>query len=616
MTSQAAKQQSISPDTQVPQENVRNFSIVAHIDHGKSTLADRLLEVCGAVSKDDGVEQVLDDMELERERGITIKSSAVRLLYQADDGQTYQLNLIDTPGHVDFSYEVSRSLSACEGAVVLVDVSQGVEAQTVANVYLALEAGLEIIPVANKIDIPNITPQATIQEMVEAFSFDPDEILLTSGKTGEGVHELLEAIIERVPPPREDPEAPLRAMIFDSDFDVHQGVIATMRVFEGTVRPGDRILMMATGKDFEVSRLGVLTPEMQPVEELRAGDVGCLTAGIKNVKDSRVGDTITSADRPAAEPLPGYREAQPMVFCGLYASDNAQYEALKDALDRLSLNDAALHYERETSAALGFGFRCGFLGLLHMEIVQERLEREYDLELVATAPSVIYRVLLSDGKLIEVDNPAQFPDPEVIEAIEEPVVAATIMCPQKYVGRVMKVSDDRRGEFQRTEYLWADRVALHYRLPLAEIIVDYFDVLKSSTRGYATLDYDPAGYRVADLVKVDMLINGDPVDALAIICHRDFAEQRGRAIARKLKKNIPRQLFEVRIQASIGSRIVAATRVKPLRKNVVEKCYGGDVTRKRKLLERQKAGKRRMKQVGNIEVPQEAFMSILRLGDE
>jgi len=616
MTSQAAKQQSISPDTQVPQENVRNFSIVAHIDHGKSTLADRLLEVCGAVSKDDGVEQVLDDMELERERGITIKSSAVRLLYQADDGETYQLNLIDTPGHVDFSYEVSRSLSACEGAVVLVDVSQGVEAQTVANVYLALEAGLEIIPVANKIDIPNITPQATIQEMVEAFSFDPDEILLTSGKTGEGVHELLEAIIERVPPPREDPEAPLRAMIFDSDFDVHQGVIATMRVFEGTVRPGDRIQMMATGKDFEVSRLGVLTPEMQPVEELRAGDVGCLTAGIKNVKDSRVGDTITSADRPAAEPLPGYREAQPMVFCGLYASDNAQYEALKDALDRLSLNDAALHYERETSAALGFGFRCGFLGLLHMEIVQERLEREYDLELVATAPSVIYRVLLSDGKLIEVDNPAQFPEPEVIEAIEEPVVAATIMCPQKYVGRVMKVSDDRRGEFQRTEYLWADRVALHYRLPLAEIIVDYFDVLKSSTRGYATLDYDPAGYRVADLVKVDMLINGDPVDALAIICHRDFAEQRGRAIARKLKKNIPRQLFEVRIQASIGSRIVAATRVKPLRKNVVEKCYGGDVSRKRKLLERQKAGKRRMKQVGNIEVPQEAFMSILRLGDE
>ncbi len=680
MESQTERQHIVSADTQVPQENVRNFCIVAHIDHGKSTLADRLLELCGAVAEGEGVEQMLDDMDLERERGITIKASAVRLIYEADDGETYQLNLIDTPGHVDFTYEVSRSLSACEGAVLLVDVSQGVEAQTVANVYLALEEGLEIIPVANKVDIdggesgmgngetangerhtagngewgigdgetangerhtagngewgigdgetangkagPGPRVSATIQEMTEAFGFQPDEILLTSGKTGQGVRELLEAIVKRTPPPSGSAEAPLRALIFDSEFDVHQGVIAYVRVFEGRIRPGDEIQMMSgessrvsQDKSFEVAEVGVFTPQMQPVEELGAGEVGYLTAGIKDVKDSRVGDTITSATRPAAEPLPGYREVHPMVFCGLYPSDNTQYQALKDALDRLSLNDAALRYEREASAALGFGFRCGFLGLLHMEIVQERLEREYDLDLVTTAPNVIYRVLLSDGQVIEVDNPAAFPDRELVEAMEEPVIDATIMCPQKYVGRVIKVSDDRRGQFQKTEYLWADRVALHYRLPLAEIIVDYFDALKSATRGYATLDYELAGYQPDDLVKVDMLINGEPVDALAIICHREFAEQRGRAIARKLKEVIPRQLFEVRIQASIGRRIVASTRVRPLRKDVTGKLYGGDVTRKMKLLERQKKGKRRMKQIGEVHVPQEAFMSILRLGN-
>ncbi len=598
----------------VPQQNVRNFCIVAHIDHGKSTLADRLLEVCGNV--EEAGEQMLDSMDLERERGITIKSSAVRLLYEADDGETYQLNLIDTPGHVDFAYEVSRSLQACEGAVVLVDASQGVEAQTVANVYLAVEAGLEIIPVVNKIDLPDIEPDMALQEMEDAFGFHVDEILETSGKTGAGVHELLEAIVRRVPPPDEDAEAPLRAMIFDSEFDVHQGVIAYVRVFEGRIRPGDEIRMMASGKHFEVSRTGVFSPAMLDVEELRAGDVGYLTAGIKGVKDSRVGDTITSAAHPADEPLPGYREAQPMVFCGLYPTENADYESLKDALDRLSLNDAALKYERETSAALGFGFRCGFLGLLHMEIVQERLEREYDLDLVATAPSVIYRILLTDGKVIEVDNPAAFPERELIEMIEEPIVNATVMCPQKYVGQVMKVSDDRRGVYRKQEYVWGDRVALHYTLPLAEIVVDYFDALKSATRGYATLDYEHAGYQPENLVKVEMLINGDPVDALAIICHSAFAESRGRTIARRLKQAIPRQMFEVRIQASIGSRIVASTRIAPLRKNVTEKCYGGDVTRKRKLLERQREGKRRMKQVGNIDVPQEAFLAILRLGDE
>jgi GTP-binding protein LepA len=598
----------------VPQCNVRNFCIVAHIDHGKSTLADRLLEVCGNV--EEAGEQMLDTMELERERGITIKSSAVRLLYDADDGETYQLNLIDTPGHVDFTYEVSRSLSACEGAVVLVDVSQGVEAQTVANVYLALEEGLEIIPVANKIDLEDVDSELALRELEASFGFREDEVIQTSGKTGAGVRELLEAVVNRIPPPTESADAPLRAMIFDSEFDVHQGVIAYFRVTEGSIRPGDLIRMMASGKEFEVDRVGVFTPQMVEVDELRAGDVGYLTAGIKGVKDCRVGDTITGADRPADEPLAGYREAQPMVFSGLYPSDNVDYKALQDALDRLQLNDASLHYEREISAALGFGFRCGFLGLLHMEIVQERLEREYDLALVATAPSVVYRVTHKDGSVTRVDNPAAFPERELVEMIEEPMVRATIMCPQRYIGQVITLSDDRRGVYEGQDYLWADRVAIKYRLPLAEIIVDYFDALKSATRGYATLDYEPAGYQADNLVKVDLLMNGDPVDALAIICHASAAERRGRVLARRLKKSIPRQLFEVRIQASIGSRVVASTRISPLRKNVTEKCYGGDVTRKRKLLERQKEGKRRMKQIGHIEVPQEAFMSILGIGDD
>ena len=597
----------------IPKDLIRNFCIIAHIDHGKSTLADRLLERTGAISERDMKEQVLDDMDLERERGITIKASAVRMSYTAHDGHEYLLNLIDTPGHVDFQYEVSRALHACEGAVLLVDVSQGVEAQTVANAYLATAEGLDIIPVVNKVDLPLFDRLAAAEEVESIFGYPAEDVLFTSGKTGEGVAELLEAIVRRIPPPDGLDDEPLRALIFDSEFDLHRGVVAYVRVENGTVRRGDRITMMATGKQFDVSEVGVFTPAMQPIERLGAGDVGYVMAGVKGVMDARVGDTITSAARPAAEPFPGYRPAKPMVFCGLYPADNADYKALQDALDRLSLNDAALKYEPETSAALGFGFRCGFLGLLHMEIVQERLEREYDLDLVATAPSVVYRIMTTGGDVLELENPAQIPNPGEIEVFEEPVVNATIMCPQKYVGPCMTLSEERRGAFDRMEYLYGDRVALHYRLPLAEIIVDYFDSLKSVSRGYATLDYEPAGYQEADLAKVDILINGDPVDALAIITPRHSADRRGRAICRKLKETIPRQMFEVRMQAAIGGRIIASTRNAPLRKDVLEKCYGGDVTRKRKLLERQKEGKRRMKQVGVVEVPQEAFMSVLRL---
>jgi GTP-binding protein LepA len=595
------------------QELTRNFCIVAHIDHGKSTLADRLLETCGAVDERDMMAQLLDSMDLERERGITIKASAVRLQYTADDGIAYTLNLIDTPGHVDFSYEVSRALHACEGAVVLVDVSQGVEAQTVANVYLAIDEGLDLVPVVSKIDLEQFDPQQAAEEMHAMFGFKPDELLFTSGKSGIGVHELLEAIVHRVPPPKGDMDAPLKALIFDSEFDQHRGVIAYVRVFQGQVKRGDAIKMMHSGKDFTVTDVGFFTPKMRPTEILHAGDVGYITSGVKAVQDSRVGDTITSAENPAPEPLPGYKHAQPMVFCGMYPAENADYGNLKDALEKLSLNDAALMYEPETSVALGFGFRCGFLGLLHMEIVQERLEREYNLDLVATAPSVVYRILRTDGEIIEVDNPAKFPEPQVIAAIEEPIVNATIMCPQKHVGVMMKLSEDRRGEYVRTDYLYGDRVSLHYRLPLSEIIVDYFDALKSASRGYATLDYDLGGYQEAELVKVEVMINNDPVDALAIVTHRQFAEDRGRRICSKLKAAIPRQLFEVRIQASIGGRIIASTRVSPLRKNVIEKCYGGDISRKRKLLEKQKEGKKRMKSVGSVDVPQEAFMSILKL---
>jgi GTP-binding protein LepA len=597
----------------IPQDRVRNFSIVAHIDHGKSTLADRILEACHAVEGHEMRAQVLDSMDLERERGITIKASAVRLLHQAQDGHTYLLNLIDTPGHVDFGYEVSRALHACEGAVLLVDVSQGVEAQTVANVYLAVNEGLEIIPAINKVDLADFDPDLALGEMEKLFGFERDSVLYTSGKTGAGVPELLEAIVQRVPAPQGDPEAPLRALIFDSKFDSHRGAYAYIRVFEGTVQPGDEVLMMANGHTFQVSEVGVFGPEMQKMPQLSAGQVGYLAAGIKTVADCRVGDTITCAKHGATEPLPGYREPQAMVFCGLYPSDNADYHALKDALEKFSLNDAAFHYEPETSAALGFGFRCGFLGLLHMEIVQERLEREFDLDLVATAPSVVYQIMTKKGDLLEIDNPAKFPTPDVIDEILEPIVKATIMTPQKYVGPLIEISEERRGLYQGMDYLYADRVALNYRLPLSEIIVDYFDQLKSVSRGYATLDYELVGFERSDLVKVDILINGDPVDALAIITHRQFAERRGRQICSKLKAAIPRQMFEVKMQAAIGGRVVASTRNSALRKNVIEKCYGGDITRKRKLLEKQKEGKKRMKQVGVVEVPQEAFMSILRL---
>ena len=593
--------------------HIRNFCIIAHIDHGKSTLADRILEYCHAIGEREMRAQVLDDMDLERERGITIKASAIRLEYEADDGQTYALNLIDTPGHVDFGYEVSRALTSCDGALLLVDISQGVEAQTVANMYLAMEADLKILPVINKIDIQGFEPEPVMEELEKDFGFAPEEVLLTSGKTGEGTHELLEAIVQRIPPPAGEADGPLQALIFDSKYDAHRGALAYVRVVNGTIKPGDRIMMMSDQRTFEVDDVGVFAPDMRPKNKLSVGEVGYVIAGMKQTSDCRVGDTITLATKPAEKPLPGYREPQAMVFAGLYPSDNADYGMVKDALDKYSLNDAAFHYEPETSAALGFGFRCGFLGLLHMEIVQERLEREYDLDLVTTAPSVVYRILMRDGEVIEIDNPSKLPPPDKREMMEEPIVKASIVTPQKYVGACMKLSEDRRGKFDKMEYLHGDRVVIHYVLPLAEIIVDFFDTLKSSTRGYATLDYDFAGFQEEDLVKVDILINGDPVDALAIICHRSFAEHRGRAICRRLKETIPRQMFEVRMQAAIGGRIIASTRNSALRKDVLEKCYGGDVTRKRKLLERQKEGKKRMKQVGHVEVPQEAFMSILQI---
>ena len=593
------------------QERVRNFCIIAHIDHGKSTLADRLLEITGAISERDMREQVLDDMDLERERGITIKASAVRIEYAAQDGQTYELNLIDTPGHVDFSYEVSRALHACEGAVLLVDVSQGVEAQTVANVYLARDEGLELIPVVSKIDLEQFDPARATEQMAEQFDFAPQQIVFTSGKTGQGMDELLEAIVQHVPPPTGDASAPLQALIFDSEFDPHRGVIAYIRVFDGTVKPGDQIMMMANGKTFEVSEVGIFRPQREAVSQLSAGEVGYLAAAIKDVKDSRVGDTITSAEQPAPKPLPGYRRVRPMVFCGLYPADNAQYHALNDALDKFSLNDAAFRHEPETSVALGFGFRCGFQGLLHMEVAQERLEREYGLDLVATAPSVAYRIVRSDGEVLAIENPAHFPDPSQIQTIEEPIVHAYITCPHQYVGPCLELSEAYRGQFANTDYRHSDRVVIEYMLPLAEIVVDYFDNLKSATRGYATLDYEPAGYQEANLVKLDILVNDELVDALAIITHREFAERRGRAVIKKLRKVIPRQLFDVRLQASIGKRVIASERIPPLRKDVIEKLYGGDVTRKRKLLEKQKAGKKRMKQIGQVQIPQEAFMAIL-----
>ena len=598
------------------QSHIRNFCIVAHIDHGKSTLADRILEHTGAIDHRFMKDQVLDGMDLERERGITIKMTAVRLQYRAQDGETYELNLIDTPGHVDFSYEVSRSLAACEGAILVVDAAQGVEAQTLANASLAMNANLQIIPVINKIDLEMADPQRTAEEIENVLMVDASEAIMASAKQGVGTQEILEAIVRRVPPPSGDPSAPLRALVFDSHFDQYLGVVAYIRVVDGEVRPGMRIRMMSSGREYDVTGVGFFKPEMAPSETLHAGQVGYLTAGMKNVGDTRVGDTITHAACPASEPLPGYREVRPMVFCGLYTTEPGQYTGLREALSKLRLNDAALSYEPESSAALGFGFRCGFLGLLHMEIVQERLEREFGLSLIATAPSVVYRVLRTDGSVVEVDNPNNLPDPNDIEMVEEPVVDATIIVPRDYVGVAIELCRERRGEFASMEYPAHDRVMILYQLPLAEIIMDFFDALKSRTRGYASFDYEFAGYREASLSKLNILLNGDPVDALSFITHRDRAYTRAKALVEKLKDVIPRQQFEVRVQASLGAKIIAAAVVRPYRKNVTAKCYGGDITRKRKLLERQKEGKRRMKSIGAVEVPQEAFMSVLKIGDE
>ncbi|MDH7601661.1 MAG: translation elongation factor 4 [Armatimonadota bacterium] len=598
------------------QANIRNFCIIAHIDHGKSTLADRILEYTGAVDPREMKDQVLDDMDLERERGITIKMKAVRLNYRAKDGTDYVLNLIDTPGHVDFSYEVSRSLAACEGAILVVDATQGVEAQTVANTNLAMSHNLAIIPVINKIDMELADPDRTAEEIENVLAIDASEAIRASAKLGIGTEEIMEAIVHRIPPPSGDPDAPLRALVFDSHYDQYVGVVAYIRVVDGRIAPGMRIRMMSSGKEFEVTSVGVFKPEMESVGELSAGEVGYFAAGIKNVGDARVGDTVTSAENPAAEPLPGYREVHPMVFCGLYPTDSNQYEDLRDALAKLQLNDAALKYEPESSAALGFGFRCGFLGLLHMEIVQERLEREFGLSLIATAPSVVYRVLKTDGQVLEIDNPHLLPPPTEIAAIEEPYVDATIIVPSAYVGAVMELCRERRGEFVHMDYPTPDRVVIQYQLPLAEIIMDFFDSLKGRTKGYASFDYEFAGYKESQLAKLNILLNGEPVDALSFITHKDRAYPRAKLLVERLKDVIPRQQFEVRVQAALGNKIIAAASVRPYRKNVTAKCYGGDITRKRKLLEKQKEGKKRMKAIGSVQVPQEAFLSVLKIGDD
>lgn len=595
------------------QKKIRNFCIVAHIDHGKSTLADRLIEKTGTLTEREMEEQVLDNMDLERERGITIKAQAARLIYKDDDGQEYILNLIDTPGHVDFNYEVSRSLAACEGAILIVDATQGIQAQTLANCYLALDHDLEVVPVINKIDLPSAEPQEAIKEIEDVIGLEASDAPLISAKLGTGIDDVLRAIINKIPYPEGDENAPLKALIFDSYYDNYKGVIAHIRVMDGTIRTGMKIRMMATGREFDVTETGIFRPDMVPVDELQAGEVGYITASMKDVRDTRVGDTITDASRPADKPLPGYRPAVPMVFCGIYPADGAKYDELKEALEKLQLNDAALSFEAETSAALGFGFRCGFLGLLHMEIIQERLEREYNLDLITTAPSVIYRIMKADGEMIEITNPTNMPDPSGIVYMEEPIVDTTIISPSEFTGSIMELCQGRRGVFKDMKYIEEKRVMLHYDMPLNEIIYDFFDSLKSRTKGYASLDYELHGYKESELVKLDILLNGEIVDALSMIVPAERAYQKGRGIAEKLKEVIPRQMFEIPIQAAIGSKIIARETVKAYRKDVLAKCYGGDISRKRKLLEKQKEGKKKMRQIGSVEIPQEAFMSVLKI---
>ena len=597
----------------IEQNHIRNFSIIAHIDHGKSTLADRLIEYTGTLSKREMEEQILDSMDLERERGITFKAQAVRSIYKARNGEEYMLNFIDTPGHVDFTYEVSRALAACEGALLVIDATQGIEAQTLANVYLALDNDLEIIPVINKIDLPSADPEHVKREIEDVIGIDASDAVLCSAKTGIGIEDVLEAIVARVPAPQGDAEAPLKALVFDSKFDAYKGVVLYIRIMQGRLRKGMKIRMMATGAEFDVTEVGYFKPGLVNVDELEEGQVGFFAASIKNVKDARVGDTVTDADNPAEKALPGYRKATPMVYCGLYPVENSDYDNLRDALEKLQLNDASLVFEPETSTALGFGFRCGFLGLLHMDVIKERLEREYNLSLITTAPNVIYEVFRTNGDVEMVDNPSLFPDPTVIDHVEEPFVNATIIVPKDYVGAVMELSQEKRGEYDNMTYLDDTRVMIHYALPLSEIIFDYFDRLKSATRGYASLDYELSGYRYSDLVKVDILLNGEPVDALSAIVHKEFATVRGRQLVEKLRSLIPRQMFEIPVQAAIGNKVIARENVRAMRKDVLAKCYGGDISRKRKLLEKQKEGKKRMKQVGSVELPQEAFMAILKM---
>ncbi|MCM3267247.1 translation elongation factor 4 [Paenibacillus elgii] len=602
-------------DIQARQKKIRNFCIIAHIDHGKSTLADRILEYTGALTSREMQEQVLDQMDLERERGITIKLQAVRLSYRADDGEEYILNLIDTPGHVDFTYEVSRSLAACEGALLVVDAAQGIEAQTLANVYLALDNNLEILPVINKIDLPSAEPERVKQEVEDVIGLDASDAVLASAKAGIGIKEILEQVVQKVPAPTGNPDNPLKALIFDSHYDPYKGVIVYVRVIDGSIKAGSKIKFMATDKTFEVIEVGAFKPRMGSVPSLEVGDVGFIVAGIKNVGDTRVGDTVTDAKNPTTEPLPGYRKINPMVFCGLYPIETSDYNDLREALEKLQLNDASLSFEPETSTALGFGFRCGFLGLLHMEIIQERIEREFNIPLITTAPSVVFRVTQTNGTVLNIENPSLFPEPGKIDFVEEPYVKASVIVPNDYVGAIMELCQTKRGEYINMEYLDTTRVTLTYDIPLSEIVYDFFDQLKSSTKGYASFDYELSGYKRSNLVKMDILLNGEQVDALSFIVHRDRAFHRGRIICEKLKELIPRQMFEVPVQAAIGQKVIARETVKAMRKNVLAKCYGGDISRKRKLLEKQKEGKKRMKQVGSVEVPQEAFMAVLKIDD-